>query len=145
MRPPDHGTERDRHEPHQEGNHTVNTPPPTSTSRAGLVAQVVRQILIHQTVGVLRAAADRIARCGLFRGEYWPTERPNRVEYIEGDPCCALGALAISAEVDDAWLAEVELARISTQLVRGKGLGEFVVEGAVAPPGDGGVGEVGLA
>ncbi|MGI8815954.1 MAG: rolling circle replication-associated protein [Pseudonocardia sp.] len=37
------------------------------------------------------------------------------------------------------------LARISTQLVRGKGLGEFVVEGAVAPPGDGGVGEVGLA
>jgi len=38
------------------------------------------------------------------------------------------------------------LARISTQLVRGKGSGGFVVEGASAPPGDGGVvGETGLA
>jgi hypothetical protein len=48
---------------------------------------------------------------------------------------------------DAGWvaLAVLPLARISAQLVRGKGLGEFVVEGAVAPPGDGGVGEVGLA
>ncbi len=53
----------------------------------------------------------------------------------------ACGALvAVGVLMVLAWLA-----RISTQLVRGKGLGEFVVEGAVAPPGDGGVGEVGLA
>src|SRR4051794_35082317 len=39
----------------------------------------------------------------------------------------------------------VSLTRISTQVVRGKGSGELVAQGAVAPPGDGGVGEVGLA
>ena len=32
------------------------------------------------------------------------------------------------------------LARISTQLVRGKGSADFVAQGAVVPPGDGGVG-----
>jgi hypothetical protein len=44
------------------------------------------------------------------------------------------------------WSAKRALARISTQLVRGNGSAEFVVEGAVAPPGHLGVGgEVGLA
>src|SRR5664280_2175775 len=38
------------------------------------------------------------------------------------------------------------LARISTQPVRGKGSADFVAQGAVVPPGDGGVGgEAGLA
>src|SRR5450759_5966198 len=42
--------------------------------------------------------------------------------------------------------ADVALTRISTQLVRGKGSADFVAQGAVVPPGDGGVGgEAGLA
>jgi cytochrome P450 len=41
---------------------------------------------------------------------------------------------------DEAGRIVGSLTRISAQLVRGKGSGEFVVECAVAPPGDGGVG-----
>ena len=53
--------------------------------------------------------------------------------------------LTLTAQERTAETATDALTRISAQLVWGKGLGEFVVEGAVAPPGDGGVGEVGLA
>ncbi len=59
---------------------------------------------------LLRAAADRIDRCGLFQGEYWPIapgEAPG--PYVEGDPCCAHGALAVAAGWDYAPQADTAL------------------------------------
>lgn len=59
---------------------------------------------------LLRAAADRIDRFGLFQGEYWPiTPGGISAGYIQGDPCCALGALAVAAGYDDALLADAAL------------------------------------
>jgi hypothetical protein len=58
---------------------------------------------------LLAAAADRIERCGLFQGEYWPISAGRHTTYVDGDPCCALGALAVAAEFDDAPLADVAL------------------------------------
>src|SRR5664280_2099765 len=54
---------------------------------------------------------------------------------------------AQSTQAAEAFLMPPQLlARISTQLVRGKGSADFVAQGAVVPPGDGGVGgEAGLA
>ncbi len=60
-----------------------------------------------EAAALLRRAAARITRCGLHRADYWPhatdTTPPQPGGwYIEGDPCCAIGALAIEAGVDHA-------------------------------------------
>jgi hypothetical protein len=58
---------------------------------------------------LLAVAADRVERCGLFQGEYWPINPDERIGYVDGDPCCALGALAVAAGFDDAALADTAL------------------------------------
>ncbi len=64
----------------------------------------------NRPAALLRAAADRIDRYGLFQGEYWPiTPGGISAGYIPGDPCCALGALAVAAGYDDALLADAAL------------------------------------
>lgn len=57
---------------------------------------------------LLRDAADHIKLCGLFKGEYWPGDLDDP-GYIDGDPCCVLGALAVAAGINDAGHADVEL------------------------------------
>ncbi len=108
MSPLHHGNEHDQHEPTQERNHPVSTPTPTPPG--GLVEQIAEQVRRRRAAVVLRTAADRIERCGLFKGEYWPVDPDrDRVEYIEGDPCCTLGALAVSTGIADPRTADVEL------------------------------------
>lgn len=76
----------------------MNTTPPTAPAPTGHPAEL------------LRAAADRIERFGLFQGEYWPiTPGGISAGYIPGDPCCALGALAVAAGYDDPLLADAAL------------------------------------
>jgi hypothetical protein len=61
-------------------------------------------------VALLRAAANRISAYGLFQGEYWPvTPGGESSAYIEGDPCCALGALAVAARYDEVLLADAAI------------------------------------
>jgi hypothetical protein len=57
---------------------------------------------------LLRDAANHIKLCGLFKGEYWPGDLDDP-GYIDGDPCCVLGALALAAGISDAAHADVEL------------------------------------
>lgn len=52
-------------------------------------------------VRLLREAAGLIRTHGVWRGEYWPeaANTHHQFPYIAGDPCCALGALAVAAEL----------------------------------------------
>ena len=45
----------------------------------------------------LDKAADHIVEHGWHQGFYWPTvgHALGEPEYVEGDPCCALGALSV--------------------------------------------------
>lgn len=63
-----------------------------------------------RAAALLRAAANRITAYGLFQGEYWPvTPGGASSAYIEGDPCCALGALAVAARYDEVLLADAAI------------------------------------
>jgi hypothetical protein len=44
---------------------------------------------------LLAAAAERLARHGWRQGDYWPDSH-EFAPYVEGDPCCALGALGVA-------------------------------------------------
>jgi hypothetical protein len=51
----------------------------------------------------LDKAADHIVAHGWYQGYYWPTgETLWEPPYTEGDPCCALGAIAVVEGVDPA-------------------------------------------
>jgi len=44
----------------------------------------------------LYKAADHIERRGWHQGYFWPGEKEAfEPPYVEGDPCCALGAIAV--------------------------------------------------
>lgn len=58
---------------------------------------------------LLVTAADRIEQCGLFQGEYWPINPGEHTGYVNGDPCCALGALAVAANFEDVPRADTAL------------------------------------
>jgi len=63
-----------------------------------------------RAAALLRAAANRITAYGLYRGEYWPVIPGGESSaYIEGDPCCALGALAVAARYDEVLLADAAI------------------------------------
>ncbi|MGI8815339.1 MAG: DUF6197 family protein [Pseudonocardia sp.] len=84
--------------------------PPTIIEIPGVdaVELVATEDRLTRAASLLRDAADRIARCGLHQGEYWPTT-VGQPGYIEDDPCCALGALAVAADVNDPYRADGEL------------------------------------
>ena len=63
-------------------------------------------------------------------------DRDFLAEQVNPPPTCDLAELLGG---EGASARKVTLTRISAQLVRGKGSVDFVAEGAVAPPGDGGV------
>ena len=47
---------------------------------------------------VLSKAADHIEKHGWYQGYYWPSPTDYKwrePSYTEGDPCCALGAIAV--------------------------------------------------
>lgn len=71
-----------------------------------------------QAAQVLRDAADLIEANGWWRGEYWPgasasADDPTDPDYpyVDGDPCCALGAIAVAAGVGDPGAVMPALAR----------------------------------
>jgi hypothetical protein len=81
------------------------TDPPTHNPPAG---RTTRNPAVQYPAGgaaaLLRQAAELIEQRGLHRHAWWPDacstpsdEEP--LDYIEGDPCCAIGALAVAAGV----------------------------------------------
>jgi len=49
---------------------------------------------------VLRKAADHIETYGHHKGYFWPDGESFDAPYTAGDPCCALGAIAVVEGVD---------------------------------------------
>ncbi|HZD14894.1 MAG TPA: hypothetical protein VE196_07155 [Pseudonocardiaceae bacterium] len=75
----------------------VNTPPTTATTESATepVGTVEQSHRLHASA-LLERAADRLAGHGWQQGGYWPDSYVY-APYVEGDPCCALGALAVAA------------------------------------------------
>lgn len=77
----------------------VNTTPSGRTSR-----RLAVQSPAKSPAALLRRAAELIERYGLYRHAWWPDACPTAdgeqpQDYIDGDPCCAIGALAVAAGV----------------------------------------------
>jgi hypothetical protein len=87
------------------------TPAPTEESpvrtarrrkaiRAGWVLRDgLEQLTAAHAQQLLLDSADRLERCGWGQGKYWP-DACIETPYVEGDLCCALGALAVGFGVD---------------------------------------------
>ncbi|HEX4246604.1 MAG TPA: hypothetical protein VH008_01965 [Pseudonocardia sp.] len=75
--------------------------PPVSTAPNDATGAVVVLVDEHQeqterhAQQLLYRAADQLHRHGWRRGAYWP-DSYLFARYIDGDPCCALGALAVA-------------------------------------------------
>jgi len=81
---------------------------------------------------LLRDAANHIKLCGLFKGEYWPGDL-DEPGYIDGDPCCVLGALAIAAGIDDATHADIELDHYPALVIALDAIANRVAPGSEEP------------
>ena len=73
---------------------------PAGTTIPGLASQGEA----GSPAALLRRAAELIEQFGLHQGEWWPnacSDPPGKPpqDYIGGDPCCAVGALAVAAGV----------------------------------------------
>jgi hypothetical protein len=72
----------------------------TAAIRAGwILLDGLQQLTENRAQQLLLDSADRLERFGWRQGEYWPNACIAS-PYVEGDPCCALGALAVGFGVD---------------------------------------------
>ena len=77
----------------------------------------------------LYKAAEHIEAHGWYQGYYWPHPK-DRIEppYVQGDPCCALGAIAVVEDSDpmydtDAMKELADYLGIGVGLILGKSAG----------------------
>jgi hypothetical protein len=60
-----------------------------------VLADALAELIERQAQRLLYRAAEQLQRHGWRRGAYWP-DSYLFAHYIHGDPCCALGALAVA-------------------------------------------------
>ncbi|HEY9415440.1 MAG TPA: hypothetical protein VIQ30_11825 [Pseudonocardia sp.] len=98
-----HTTQLCPDDPVTERTHVKTTDPPNHELPGGTttLTPAVRGPAVDSPSELLRRAAELIEQRGLFQHEWWPDALPAHGEqprdYIDGDPCCAIGALAVAA------------------------------------------------
>lgn len=84
---------------------------------------------------LLRCAAAAIEANGWLQGEYWP-EAPSpyaTATYVTGDPCCAVGALAVATGEYDADYVMYSLARWRALTEALRALAATISDGPLRP------------
>lgn len=103
-----------------------------SNERPSVTTPTTTPVERSRAAELLRDAASHIKLCGLYKGEYWPGDL-DEPDYIDGDPCCVLGALALAAGIDDTAHADVELDRYPALVIALDAIGNRVAPGGEEP------------